>query len=54
MPKEEYLMLRTNTEKLIKISVMGEIASPTIINLSFNEIVFPNIELATLLPITTA
>jgi hypothetical protein len=30
MPKEEYLMLRTNTEKLIKISVMGEIASPTI------------------------
>ena len=28
--EEEYLMLRTNTEKLIKISVMGEIASPTI------------------------
>jgi hypothetical protein len=30
MPNEEYLMFRTNAEKLIKISVMGEIASPTI------------------------
>ena len=28
--EEEYLMLRTNAEKLIKISVIGEIASPTI------------------------
>ncbi len=30
MQIEETIMLRTNTEKLIKMSVMGEIASPTI------------------------
>jgi hypothetical protein len=30
MPNGELLMLTTNAEKLIKISVMGEIASPTI------------------------
>jgi len=30
MPKEELFMLKTNAEKLIKISVMGEIVSPTI------------------------
>ena len=30
MSDEEQFMLRTNAEKLIKISVMGEIASPTI------------------------
>jgi hypothetical protein len=30
MPSEEQFMLKTNIEKLIKISVMGEIASPTI------------------------
>ncbi|HUJ84338.1 MAG TPA: DUF4438 domain-containing protein [Candidatus Acidoferrales bacterium] len=30
MPNKELLMLITNDEKLIKISVMGEIASPTI------------------------
>ncbi len=30
MPDGELLMLTTNAEKLIKISVMGEIASPTI------------------------
>ncbi len=28
--QEEQFMLKTNAEKLIKISVMGEIASPTI------------------------
>jgi len=30
MHSEETIMLRTNSEKLIKMSVMGEIASPTI------------------------
>jgi hypothetical protein len=28
MPKEEQIMLKTNVEKFIKISVMSEIASP--------------------------
>ena len=32
MSIEEHFVLKTNVEKLIKISVMGEIASPTIRN----------------------
>jgi hypothetical protein len=32
MPNEEQFMLKTNAEKLIKLSVTGEIASPTIRN----------------------
>ena len=30
MSSEDHFMLRTNVEKLIKMSVMGEVASPTI------------------------
>ncbi len=48
MRSEEMVMLRTNAEKLIKMSVMGEIASPTIrsvynVSATGNPVVLPGV-----------